>query len=80
MSGTSGNTTIKTNLLQKCTNAFEKELQQLDKAKSKQVQQEMLLVEAKKYDVALESAPQAIIQIYSALTTGILTTTMLIGK
>ena len=38
------------------------------------------MVEAKRYEISLESAPQAIIQIYFALTTGILTTTMMIGK
>ena len=45
-----------------------------------QVRRETAVVEAKRYEISLESAPQAIIQIYFALTTGILTTTMMIGK
>ena len=65
---------------QRCHATFSEELKTLNKAKRKQIQQEMLLVESKRYEVALESAPQAIIQICSALTTGILTTTMVIGK
>ena len=64
----------------RCNATFSEELKTLNKAKRTQIQQEMLLVESKRYEVALESAPQAIIQIYSALTTGILTTTMVIGK
>ena len=65
---------------QKTTGEFAQQLQKLNNAKTQQIRQETLLVQSKKYEVALESAPQAIIQIYSALTTGILTTTMVIGK
>ena len=65
---------------QKTTGEFAQQLQKLNNAKTQQIRQETLLVQSKKYEVALESAPQAIINIYTVLTTGILTSTMLISK
>ena len=56
------------------------DLQKLNKAKSRQIRLEIQVVESKHYEIILQSAPQALLQISTIFSTGVFTTWMLLCK
>ena len=56
------------------------DLQKLNKAKSRQIRLESQVVNSKRYEIILQSAPQALLQISTTFSTGVLTTYMLLCK
>ena len=56
------------------------DLKKLNKARSRQIRLETHVVESRRYEIVLESAPQAILQISTVFLSGVLTISMLCGK